>query len=422
MKKLKLLILFLSLLSLTAQAQPKKVYPLDPELMDMALIYQGGLHRLDWTEEQITPYVVHTYADSTKSWFFDSYLFFEYVTYPTDGYGFGNKYGSKPATKTEWEWLLGRLFEKGKALDALNNVITKYKAEIGEPSFRHKIVIGLPVPCEGQTNWGSIDGTSLNFIFRSNQVTAASWYVDQVISRFAVANFSNLDLAGFYWVDETTAKCGDLPKDVASYIHSKNLKFYWIPYWNADGAFQWKDYDFDMAYYQPNHYFDKTIIDSRITDACRTARTYKMAVEMEFDSKALYNNTDSYYSRFQAYIDKFETNGVFEKSSIAYYSGTRGLLDFANSTAPEDHVLLDRMAKHVKDRHATSSIDEVTTAEELFAIGGVGEIVVSSNVENAVCYTIDGRIAAQGTGSISVPAGFYIVNDSQGHTVKLMVK
>ena len=46
---------------------------------DMALIYQGGTHRPDWTEDELRPYVVHTFADGHTDWFFDSFLFFEFT-------------------------------------------------------------------------------------------------------------------------------------------------------------------------------------------------------------------------------------------------------------------------------------------------------------------------------------------------------
>lgn len=43
----------------------------------MALIYQGGNHRPEWTEDELRPYVVHTFADGRMEWFFDSFLFFD---------------------------------------------------------------------------------------------------------------------------------------------------------------------------------------------------------------------------------------------------------------------------------------------------------------------------------------------------------
>ena len=41
---------------------------------DMALIYAGGQQRPDWTVEEVMPYVVHTYSDGHKDWFFDAFI------------------------------------------------------------------------------------------------------------------------------------------------------------------------------------------------------------------------------------------------------------------------------------------------------------------------------------------------------------
>ena len=39
------------------------------KIKDLALIYQGGVHRIDWTSDQFLPYVVHQFADGHKDWY-----------------------------------------------------------------------------------------------------------------------------------------------------------------------------------------------------------------------------------------------------------------------------------------------------------------------------------------------------------------
>ena len=221
-------------------------------IKDLALIYQGGINRMDWTEEQFRPYVMHQFQDGRKEWLFDGFLFLEF----SDGKGrrYAQGYG-KDARKQEWEWLLQRLFEEGKSLSALDACIETVKKEIGEPEFRHRVVIGLPAAMFRQRDWGELNGKTLCFLYREDQVAATRWYVDRVLESFRNANYKNLDLAGFYWVDEDIAYNGDLSLSVSEYIHSKNLLFYWIPYWKAVGYDKWRELGFDMAYLQPNHFF-----------------------------------------------------------------------------------------------------------------------------------------------------------------------
>ena len=147
-------------------------------IKDLALIYQGGINRMDWTEEQFRPYVMHQFQDGRKEWLFDGFLFLEF----SDGKGrrYAQGYG-KDARKQEWEWLLQRLFEEGKSLSALDACIETVKKEIGEPEFRHRVVIGLPAAMFRQRDWGELNGKTLCFLYREDQVAATRWYVDRVL-------------------------------------------------------------------------------------------------------------------------------------------------------------------------------------------------------------------------------------------------
>ena len=83
------------------------------KVRDLALIYQGGAHRIDWTEDQFAPYVTHKFADGTEDWIFDGYLFLEFK----DGRGaqLSPGYDSINATRQVWEWYLDRIFEPAMA-------------------------------------------------------------------------------------------------------------------------------------------------------------------------------------------------------------------------------------------------------------------------------------------------------------------
>ena len=73
------------------------------DVRDLALIYQGGSHRIEWTQDQFVPYVTHTFADGHKDWLFDGFLFLEF----NDGQGYayasggGEKKGDMPMLRAE---------------------------------------------------------------------------------------------------------------------------------------------------------------------------------------------------------------------------------------------------------------------------------------------------------------------------------
>ena len=328
-----------------ATAQP---YQKADDVQDMALIYQGGSHRLDWTADEFRPYVVHRFADGTKDWLFDGFLFLEFKNGSGRHYTVG--YEKLNARKGEWAWLLDRIFEEGKSLSALDQCITEEIAELGKPGFKHQIVLGLPEAIRDQKDWGELNGRAMDFSKEEDQLAVTKWYIDELVKRFKAAKYRNLELSGFYWVAETNNYCGQLTVPISEYIHSLGKLFYWIPYWQSKGAEDWKALGFDVAYQQPNHFFNHSIPDSRLDDACAFARKHGMAMEFEFDEKASADRPNTSYDRMVAYIDRFEKNDVFNSSAIAYYCGNRGVLTLDESKNPKDKAVMDRLARLIRMR------------------------------------------------------------------------
>lgn len=323
-------------------------YQTADDVQDLALIYQGGSHRMDWTVDEFRPYVVHEFTDGTKDWLFDGFLFLEFKNGSGRHYTVG--YEKLNARKGEWAWLLDRIFEEGKSLSALDACITEQIAELGKPGFKHQIVLGLPEAILDQKDWGELDGRTLDFSKEEDQLAATRWYIDELMKRFKAAKYKNLELSGFYWVAETNNYCGQLTVPISEYIHSLGKLFYWIPYWQSKGAEDWKALGFDVAYQQPNHFFNHSIPDSRLDDACAFARKHGMAMEFEFDEKATADRENSSHARMKAYIDHFEKNDVFNSSALAYYCGNRGVLTLHESKNPADHALMDRLARLIQMR------------------------------------------------------------------------
>lgn len=350
-KALPYLLLMLFVMSGIAIAQDtaQKGYKTDP-IQDLALIYQGGAHRLDWIESQFRPFVVHEFTDGTKDWLFDGFLFLEFTT--GKGRTFAMGFAETSARKDDWDYLLNRLFEQGKSLSALDQCIQNVKKEIGEPAYKHQVVLGIPMAHEKQTDWGSLNGQVMDFTNTQDQLTVIQWYLQELQKRFENGNYRNLDLAGFYWVEEDTIYSKDIIVPVSKYIHTQGQKFYWIPYWKARGYEKWEELGFDIAYLQPNHFFTDTIPDSRLQEACEIASNLNMALEVEFDKNALYTAPNSTYQRLVSYIDYFEKEEVFKKSAIAYYTGTDGFLKMSKSKHPKDRALMDRLGKLILNRKA----------------------------------------------------------------------
>lgn len=329
------------------------------DIKDMMLLYAGGKHRMfRWNDTNLRTYVSMESADGkTHDWLFDGYLFLELYT----GYGSGTRmfasgYNREPATKNDWIDLLDYYFEPNNCVRALEKAVGNVKDKTEGPFEKRKVVISLPEPIPGQCNWGDIDGFVLNFGFEAHRVRAVKWYVDLILEYFEKAKLENVNLSGFYWLAERDKETQGIVKQIADYIHEKGYKFYWIPYFKAAGYEKWAEYGFDEAFLQPNHFFNSTIPDSRIDEACQLAGRHGLSLEMEFDDRAVQN--ESWGVRFDAYVDGFERGNVFKNNNVAYYQGDSGWYSLWSSSEPANRRRYERLAKIIAERQKNKTVSD----------------------------------------------------------------
>ena len=131
--------------------------------MNVATIYTAACSRLPWTAEQLRPYVVHSYQDTSKpdTWFFDTFPLLDFkvrrgssdaivetsadVT-PDIGETPGNV-----GKKSDWQNLINSYFSPingntDSVLKRLDDCIAAAKLELGEPSFKHRVFLAVPEP------------------------------------------------------------------------------------------------------------------------------------------------------------------------------------------------------------------------------------------------------------------------------------
>ena len=319
-------------------------------IVDLALIYQGGTHRIDWTPEQFEPYLTWTNPDTQKEeWLFDGFLFIEFKS--NTGFMFAKGYGSKPSTKENQLWFLERVFEKGKAVDALDKALGKTIQRLGTPPRPRRVVLTLPEPIIQTENWGELNGKALDFKNNEDRVAAVKWFIDLLLERWKKEGYQNLELAGFYWVAEEMGKDDTvkLIQPIGQYIRSHNKRFYWIPWWNSPGSKIWKDLGFDAAYQQPNYFFKLNVPDGRVEDACRFAKEHAMGLEMEWDHRAM-NDKENYARRLKGYLDGFEQAGVWKEAAVAHYMDGHGMIALSKSTDPNIIPLYRRLCSAIAER------------------------------------------------------------------------
>lgn len=322
----------------------------DPSISDLALVYQGGDQRPAWTTNRFAPYVTYTDPKSGREqWLYDGFLFIEFV----DGHHhtFEKLQNVEPAQKPHWLRLLNKNFGVD-GIPRLDQTCQDAAKRIGPPSRKRQVILTLPVPIAGQTNWGQIDARDMNFNVVGDQTLACHWYIETALEKWRALAPKELNLAGFYWLQEgagTNAGFLAFINAVASDVHQHGKKFYWIPYWHARGAGNWREYGFDAAWQQPNYFFHPTVPISRLQDACDFARRRNMGLEMELDDRAL-TQTEVFEPRLHDYLAAYISNGVKASAAIAWYEGGGALYELASSKRPEFRRDYDEIAQFVLSR------------------------------------------------------------------------
>lgn len=362
MKKIYLLISFILLsLGVWAQHTPDvNRYATNNRVMDMVGIYYGSTStRLKWDEDAWAQYVVHTFRNGETKWLFPGFSLNELGM---NKKSFVHTTKQQPATQTEWSKTIDLLFVDGRRLEALDKTIAHYINELGTPPFRHKIIMSIPIPIKGQTNWGKVNGKTLNFNRDVDRIIAIKWFIDEFMSRYKKHHYENFDLEGFAWTEEDMEQTSGLAVQISNYLHQLGYRHYWKPYLKAKGSSYWDEYGFDYAYLQMGAYCIKEgYTFERVEQALAKAKRRGMGLVFEFDMK-LFSNPDKFLPRINQCIDRLEQDKIYENVSMSYYDGAAAIFainkgqyrqySVSSTNLNKFRIMLDRIAQHIVDRNS----------------------------------------------------------------------
>ncbi|WP_442593824.1 DUF4855 domain-containing protein [Neobacillus sp. D3-1R] len=302
-----------------------------------------------WKKEDFKHVITHVDENGASTdWMFDSILF-------QNG---GDPYRDYK-DKNLWNQAINKLFTSDVNLDALEQSTAEVKQTLGDSQHKTKVVFSIPYPALQSDNWGELDGEQLNFridqpggekaSFNARKA-AVKWYIDEIVKKFKEKNYQHIEIAGFYWTHEEvgygTLYEEDLVKEVSKMIHDQNAKFYWIPFFQANGSTIWKELGFDAIMMQPNYYFQTFFgpnadkggeIDlSRMESAIKTAKRFGMGLEVEGDYHMLWNGWGTDYDgqvyhsdyamrKYYAYLNEIKKAGL-DQTIVGYYLGARTVI------------------------------------------------------------------------------------------------
>lgn len=327
-------------------------------MKNMVLIYSGD--NFNWQKSDFLPYVGYINQETLalEDYLFDSFLFLPYGK-TADGYSF-NHAGEKPSTWKHWQKYLDSLFKVGQNLNALDLAVETLKESLGLPNYQVKVEIAIPYPSPKQSSFGETASETISFNLKdhdaslNNRVQAIKLYVDMTLEKFERANYKNLEITGFYWLEEnvsysSTPKEAELLRRTAEIVHQNRLAFHWIPFVQAEGFREWRELGFDLAMMQPNYFFHPNAKEDRLENNAKLARKYGLSVEIEVSNQVF--RTEDYRQRFKQYLQNAAKYN-FTNNLLGYYQDTNLFGLAALSKDPEKREIYDWVYRFIHQGQA----------------------------------------------------------------------
>ncbi len=393
----------------TTPALSGKLYPWEKRrtgvsgFADISLVTLGR-HNANppaWTPERFASHVSCTDANGNRRWLFDAFLCLDSFD-PVRGLSYTLNNGARSSVKESWEDLLQLWLGEDGAIARLDEAVIEAASEIGEPPRPRLVVMSLPDPVMLQNfadknsstvYWGELDGRKLDFAKPADQIAAYRWYMDSCRERFNALGLRHTELAGFYilseelhlspaFYEERGLTCGEtetynsrykhweeIVPAAAAYAHSCNEGLWWIPYNLAPGYRVWKDLGFDMAFMQPNYYWDNGTVSHPMSKTVSALRQYRMGIELEFEytlvasvmadgrlgpdgsGNMVFSKADipMLRSRVREYMDAYRNSGLYGELPVAVYSGTDAWHQLASSKDSGDRLMYQDICSFIID-------------------------------------------------------------------------
>lgn len=319
--------------------------------------YDNGRH----TSEDLRPYV--GYYDSNgniKDFFFDSYLFLPCVQNGPSGARM-HADTENPTKAIDWIAYVEDTFAAGCNVDALEAAFGSAKAALGNKDKKAGVFFTILYPTRTATNFGTLGGKSLDFSKKEDRKYAIKWIIDEQVRLYNEAGYDNLELVGFYWLEEYlmnysyTREDRELFKYASDYLHSLGLKLIWIPWYCAYGYNNWKDLGIDAACMQPNLFWMNKPDLGRVEQSIGISSKYGLSMEMEIDYRAF--TSDDHFERYLTYLEDGMKYGAMNSVKMYYQGGKTGVYYTASKGGSRHRMIYDLTYKYAKRTLTQLDID-----------------------------------------------------------------
>lgn len=410
MKKVLIFVLALSLLLPIFAITPLNINAAMPAAnaldgyQNLCLTYTFDTSASDYgrfTASDFAPYVGYYDREGELiDFFFDSFLFLPCLEYGPSG-GLMHADLNNPSKAQDWTAYVNDTFADGYNVDALEDAFGTVKQQMGTSDKKAGVFFSILYPCGSATNFGKLGSYNLNFNNQEHRKYAVKWIIDEQIRLFNESNYKNLDLEGFYWLEEffVTYVNGfgytydkSLFTYAAQYVHSLGLKFIWIPWYNASGYQQWSTLGFDVACMQPNLFWmDQESVDyNRVSQTASLCSANGMGMEIEVDYRVFVE--DEYYNRYLIYLEDGMKSGAMNSIKM-YYQDRNSAAVYKSaykSEIPKYHLIYDLTYKYAKGTLTQQDIDHARSGYPV-DITGLEPVSVDKPYTSSKAYGVQGE-------------------------------
>ena len=230
-------------------------------------------------------------------------------------------------TAEGWQKYIDNTFTEGYNIDALNTAVGQANEALGNSDYKVKVFLSIFRPnlkyddAGNLKVFGDIEGNGKNedFTKLNDRIKCLKWMIDENLKRFNEGNYENLELAGFYWLEEQISYDDahelDMLDYTVNYVHDMDYPLIWIPWYQAFGFYEWNVLGFDVACMQPNYFW--RAYGNFIKENAFSTKALGMCVEFEVDSAALSSNI--YRKNYKAYLKGGIDYGYMKDTIHMYY-------------------------------------------------------------------------------------------------------
>ena len=285
-----------------------------------------------------------------------------------------------PNYKQDWEYVLQHTFNGAAGFGELDKTVQQVKDALNIPDYKVQVYVTYLTLRESVTNFGDVDGDGISEDASTSEgrKKIIDWYIDETLRLFEEGNYQNLELNGFYWVNEAVIWEKDdshVIEEVAKYTHEKGQNFLWVPYYKANRFFSGHELGFDLISMQPNVVFTTDAPLWRFPSTAAMTKARKMCVEIEHSYQAL--GDPAFARTYLQYLYYGATTGYMSATHV-YYDDVDNFSKMGYSKSALCRLQYDATYNFIKE-----TLDITPEKREEFKISGKKDTVIDGNLNEA---------------------------------------